>query len=100
MPSNDVLKPTAQLRLCPLSKPRVRSGLTQRQATTGATKMLKDGSEQSSRKRTGLGVGVAVFAAVWLIFDNVALGIVFGLLAALAYGSRKSQPETPGKTDE
>jgi hypothetical protein len=41
------------------------------------------------QKRLGFGVGafVLVAAFVWIVFDNLALGLVFGLLAGAGAGA-------------
>ena len=38
------------------------------------------------QKKIGSGVGafILVAAFVWIVFDNLALGLIFGLMAALA----------------
>lgn len=42
------------------------------------------------QKKIGFGVGafVLVAAFVWIVFDNLALGLVFGLLAGAGAGAR------------
>lgn len=42
------------------------------------------------QKKMGFGVGafVLVAAFVWIVFDNLALGLVFGLLAGAGAGAR------------
>lgn len=44
------------------------------------------------QKRLGFGVGafVLVAAFVWIVFDNLALGLLFGLLAGAGAGAGKA----------
>jgi hypothetical protein len=46
------------------------------------------------QKRLGFGVGafVLVAAFVWIVFDNLALGLVFGLLAGAGAGKAVRPP--------
>ena len=46
-------------------------------------------------KKSGFAVGAFVFvvAFVWIVFDNLALGLIFGFIAAGTVGSaRESSP--------
>lgn len=49
------------------------------------------------QKKIGFGVGafVLVAAFVWIVFDNLALGLVFGLLAGAGAGARAGKPVRP-----
>jgi len=55
------------------------------------------------QKRLGFGVGafVLVAAFVWIVFDNIALGLVFGLLAGAGAGagSGKAVKSPPSAND-
>ncbi len=52
------------------------------------------------QKKVGSGVGafILVAAFVWIVFDNLALGLIFGLMAALAAGKAVSA-STPAKDE-
>ncbi|MBU2168168.1 MAG: hypothetical protein KKF88_10050 [Alphaproteobacteria bacterium] len=49
------------------------------------------------QKRLGFGVGafVLVAAFVWIVFDNLALGLVFGLLAGAGAGAGAGKAVRP-----
>lgn len=50
------------------------------------------------QKMAGFGVGAFLLVAgfVWIVFHNLALGLIFGLVAGLAAASRRSDAE-PGQ---
>lgn len=56
------------------------------------------------QKRAGFGVGafVLVAAFVWIVFDNLALGLIFGLLAGAGAGAGagKAVKSPPSPHDE
>ncbi len=54
--------------------------------------MSDQGPQITKKQWTGITVGAAVFLVVWLLLHNVALGIIGGIFAALAYGSRNKPP--------
>ena len=47
------------------------------------------------QKKTGFGIGAFLLVAgfVWIVFDNVALGLIFGFFAGLAVNTRRSEPK-------
>ena len=47
-------------------------------------------------KKSGFAFGafVLVAAFVWIVFDNLALGLIFGFIAAGAVGSAKTSKQT------
>lgn len=47
------------------------------------------------KKKTGFGIGAFLLVAgfVWIVFDNLALGLIFGVFAGLAVNSRRSEAE-------
>jgi len=49
------------------------------------------------QKRLGFGVGafVLVAAFVWIVFDNLALGLIFGLLAGAGAGAGAGKAVSP-----
>ena len=50
------------------------------------------------QKKAGFGLGAFLLVAgfVWIVFDNLALGLIFGLFAGLAAATRRSEAE-PGR---
>jgi hypothetical protein len=53
------------------------------------------------QKKLGFGLGafVLVAAFVWLVFDNLALGLLFGLVAGGAAGKAVSSSESAREKD-
>ena len=47
------------------------------------------------QKKTGFGIGAFLLVAgfVWIVFDNLALGLIFGVLAGLAVKGRRAEAE-------
>lgn len=52
------------------------------------------------QKKIGSGVGafIVVAAFVWIVFDNLALGLIFGLMAAAA-AAKAVSASTPANTE-
>ncbi len=53
------------------------------------------------QKRIGFGVGAFVLAAafVWIVFDNLALGLIFGLIAGAGAGKAAGSPPSANDRD-
>ena len=53
------------------------------------------------QKRIGFGVGafVLVAAFVWIVFDSLALGLIFGLLAGAGAGKAAGSPPSADDRD-
>jgi hypothetical protein len=54
------------------------------------------------QKRIGFGVGtfVLVAAFVWIVFDNLALGLIFGLIAGAGTGKAVRSPPSANHRDQ
>jgi len=54
------------------------------------------------QKRIGFGVGafVLVAAFVWIVFDNLALGLIFGLIAGAGAGKAVRSPPSANDRDQ
>ncbi|GAA4007855.1 hypothetical protein [Sphingomonas humi] len=47
------------------------------------------------QKKAGFGLGAFLLVAgfIWIVFDNLALGLIFGLFVGLAVNTRRSAAE-------
>lgn len=61
--------------------------------------MANPDSTQSKAGRSGLGA-LVVFAFVYLVFDNLALGIIAGLLAGGGIAAKPRSGEEPGSQQD
>jgi hypothetical protein len=65
-------------------------------------KILRNRALTDMQKRIGFGVGAFVFFAgfVWIVFDNLALGLIFGLIAGAGAGKAVRSPPSANHRDQ